>query len=82
MCNTFIEKYLCLINWLVTVDFRIFICDIRYSHSYKETFDGVSKGKYTIGLGQTNMAFVNDREDVCSMALTGNTLRIQLTELM
>ena len=22
-----------------------------------EQFDGVSKGKYTIGLGQTNMAF-------------------------
>jgi len=35
-----------------------------------ETFDGVSKGKYTIGLGQTNMAFPTDREDVCSMSLT------------
>ncbi|SCU93876.1 LAMI_0E15896g1_1 [Lachancea mirantina] len=35
-----------------------------------EKFDGVSAGKYTIGLGQTNMAFVNDREDIYSMSLT------------
>ncbi|EDO17779.1 hypothetical protein Kpol_541p22 [Vanderwaltozyma polyspora DSM 70294] len=35
-----------------------------------EKFDGVSTGKYTIGLGQTNMAFVNDREDIYSMCLT------------
>ncbi|GKT94174.1 hydroxymethylglutaryl-CoA synthase [Colletotrichum tofieldiae] len=27
-----------------------------------ETFDGVSAGKYTIGLGQTKMAFCDDRE--------------------
>ncbi|SCW00227.1 LAFE_0B12244g1_1 [Lachancea fermentati] len=35
-----------------------------------EKHDGVSSGKYTIGLGQTNMAFVNDREDIYSMCLT------------
>lgn len=35
-----------------------------------EKFDGVSTGKYTIGLGQTNMGFVNDREDIYSMSLT------------
>ncbi len=35
-----------------------------------EKYDGASTGKYTIGLGQTNMAFVNDREDIYSMALT------------
>lgn len=35
-----------------------------------ESFDGVSQGKYTIGLGQTNMAFVNDREDIYSMSLS------------
>lgn len=35
-----------------------------------EKFDGVSAGKYTIGLGQTNMGFVNDREDIYSMCLT------------
>lgn len=30
----------------------------------------MSAGKYTIGLGQTNMGFVNDREDIYSMTLT------------
>jgi len=35
-----------------------------------EDFDGVSKGKYTIGLGQKYMAFTDDKEDVNSVALT------------
>ncbi|EIW66406.1 hypothetical protein TREMEDRAFT_41020 [Tremella mesenterica DSM 1558] len=35
-----------------------------------EDFDGVSKGKYTIGLGQKFMAFTDDKEDVNSIALT------------
>ncbi|WFD30525.1 hydroxymethylglutaryl-CoA synthase [Malassezia sp. CBS 17886] len=35
-----------------------------------EDFDGVSKGKYTIGFGQQYMAFTDDREDINSMALT------------
>lgn len=35
-----------------------------------EKFDGVSTGKYTIGLGQTKMAFCDDREDIYSLALT------------
>jgi hydroxymethylglutaryl-CoA synthase len=35
-----------------------------------EQFDGVSAGKYTIGLGQTNMAFCDDREDIHSICLT------------
>lgn len=35
-----------------------------------EKFDEIPAGKYTIGLGQTNMAFVNDREDIYSMTLT------------
>ncbi|KAH8423817.1 hydroxymethylglutaryl-CoA synthase [Aspergillus melleus] len=35
-----------------------------------EKFDGVSEGKYTIGLGQTKMSFCDDREDIYSMALT------------
>ncbi|PMB72045.1 Hydroxymethylglutaryl-CoA synthase [Beauveria bassiana] len=37
-----------------------------------EKFDGVAAGKYTIGLGQTKMAFCDDREDIYSMALTVN----------
>lgn len=35
-----------------------------------EKFDGVSAGKYTIGLGQTRMAFCDDREDINSICLT------------
>lgn len=34
-------------------------------------FDGVAKGKYTIGLGQKFMACTDDREDINSFALTG-----------
>lgn len=36
-----------------------------------EEFDGVSKGKYTIGFGQQYMAFTDDREDINSFALSG-----------
>lgn len=35
-----------------------------------EQFDGVSAGKYTIGLGQHKMGFCNDREDINSLSLT------------
>ncbi|KAL4945020.1 hypothetical protein BDV06DRAFT_185807 [Aspergillus oleicola] len=35
-----------------------------------EKHDGVSEGKYTIGLGQTKMSFCDDREDIYSIALT------------
>ncbi|XP_047337799.1 hydroxymethylglutaryl-CoA synthase [Impatiens glandulifera] len=35
-----------------------------------EEHDGVSKGKYTIGLGQDCMAFCSEVEDVISMSLT------------
>jgi hydroxymethylglutaryl-CoA synthase len=38
-----------------------------------EVFDAsksVSKGKYTEGLGQLAMSFVNDREDINSISLT------------
>lgn len=35
-----------------------------------EQFDGVSAGKYTIGLGQQRMGFCNDREDIHSLCLT------------
>ncbi|KAI5068286.1 hypothetical protein GOP47_0016631 [Adiantum capillus-veneris] len=39
-------------------------------HDALETFDGASKGKYTIGLGQYRLAFCTDLEDVISMSLT------------
>lgn len=35
-----------------------------------EEYDGVSKGKYTIGLGQSGMGFCGDREDTNSLSLT------------
>nr|XP_006820910.1 PREDICTED: hydroxymethylglutaryl-CoA synthase, cytoplasmic-like [Saccoglossus kowalevskii] len=35
-----------------------------------EIFDGVSTGKYTIGLGQDKMGFCSDREDINSLCLT------------
>ena len=35
-----------------------------------EEFDGVSRGKYTIGLGQDKMGFCTDREDIISLCLT------------
>lgn len=41
------------------------------NQSEMEVFDGVSAGKYTIGLGQEKMAFIDDREDIQSICLTG-----------
>lgn len=35
-----------------------------------EAYDGVSAGKYTIGLGQQKMGFCSDREDVHSLCMT------------
>lgn len=38
-------------------------CPLQYvEQSELEKFDGVSSGKYTIGLGQTKMSFCDDRE--------------------
>jgi len=38
-----------------------------------EKANGVSAGKYTIGLGQSKMAFCTDREDIYSVCLSGQT---------
>merc|ERR1712038_1679548 len=53
----------------------ILAMDIYFPHQYVdqaelETHDGVSSGKYTVGLGQTRMGFCSDREDVNSLCLT------------
>ena len=53
----------------------IIATDIYFPTNYVEQtdleqFNGVSKGKYTIGLGQSRMAFCNDREDISSICLT------------
>ncbi|GAA5849441.1 hypothetical protein JCM8547_000452 [Rhodosporidiobolus lusitaniae] len=42
-----------------------------------ERFDGVSAGKYTIGLGQEKMAFCDDREDINSFLLTATKTLIE-----
>lgn len=39
-----------------------------------EEHNQVGKGKYTVGLGQDQLSFAYDFEDVNSMALTGNKL--------
>ena len=40
------------------------------SQAELEKHDGVAAGKYTIGLGQIEMGFCDDREDIYSMCLT------------
>lgn len=40
------------------------------SQSSLEVFNGVSAGKYTLGLGQEKMAFCTDREDIYSVCLS------------
>lgn len=38
--------------------------------TWPQVFDGVSAGKYTVGLGQARMGFCTDREDINSLCLT------------
>ncbi|CAN8027847.1 unnamed protein product [Ixodes persulcatus] len=44
-----------------------------------EVFDGVSTGKYTIGLGQARMGFCSDREDTHSLCLTVTSRLLERT---
>jgi Hydroxymethylglutaryl-coenzyme A synthase N terminal len=46
-----------------------------------EAFDGVSAGKYVVGLGQERMAFIDDREDIQSICLTGKFYFSSSTDL-
>ncbi|XP_067134383.1 hydroxymethylglutaryl-CoA synthase 1-like [Centruroides vittatus] len=53
----------------------ILAMELYFPHLYVdqnelEVFDKVSKGKYTIGLGQSKMGFCTDREDINSLCLT------------
>ncbi|KAL2133788.1 hypothetical protein VTI74DRAFT_1685 [Chaetomium olivicolor] len=50
--------------------FEIYFPSQYVEQAELEKFDGVSTGKYTIGLGQTKMSFCDDREDIYSMSLT------------
>ncbi|KAL3462882.1 hydroxymethylglutaryl-CoA synthase [Aspergillus heterothallicus] len=48
----------------------IYVPNQCLDQSLFEQYQGVSAGKYTIGLGLQYMNFCTDREDVCSLALT------------
>ena len=52
------------------IDIQIYFPKYYISQYELEEYDKVPHGKYTIGLGQTNMSFVDDNEDINSMCLT------------
>ncbi|XP_059615668.1 hydroxymethylglutaryl-CoA synthase 1 [Phlebotomus argentipes] len=49
---------------------ELFFPSLYVDQTELEAFDGVSAGKYTIGLGQKRMGFCTDREDINSLCLT------------
>lgn len=52
------------------LDICVYIPRLAVSQTDLEQYDNAPTGKYTIGLGQSHMSFVSDREDVVSLALT------------
>ena len=52
------------------IDIQIYFPRYYISQYELEEYDKVPHGKYTVGLGQTNMSFVDDNEDINSMCLT------------
>lgn len=50
---------------------EVYFPKLYVSQSDLEAFDKVPSGKYTKGLGQRNMAFFDEYEDICSISLTG-----------
>ncbi|KAJ3270261.1 hypothetical protein HDV01_000427 [Terramyces sp. JEL0728] len=52
------------------IGIQVYIPNKYVDQTELEQFDGVSSGKYTIGLGQHKMAFVDDSEDINSICLT------------
>ncbi|KAJ3445783.1 3-hydroxy-3-methylglutaryl coenzyme a synthase [Anaeramoeba flamelloides] len=51
------------------IDIELYFPKVYVSQSELEEYDNVSKGKYTIGLLQTNMSFPLENEDTVSLAL-------------
>ena len=49
---------------------EVYLPSTYVSQQKLEKFDGVSEGKYTIGLGQEAMGFCDDQEDINSLCLT------------
>ncbi|XP_035218117.1 hydroxymethylglutaryl-CoA synthase 1-like isoform X1 [Stegodyphus dumicola] len=52
------------------IDIEIYFPSYYVDQEELEVYDNVSKGKYTIGLGQNRMGFCSDREDINSLCLT------------
>lgn len=52
------------------IDVEIYFPSYYVDQNALEIHDNVSKGKYTIGLGQSKMGFCSDREDINSLCLT------------
>lgn len=49
---------------------EVYVPSLYVDQAELEEFDGVGAGKYTIGLGQAQMGFCSDREDINSLCLT------------
>jgi hydroxymethylglutaryl-CoA synthase len=49
---------------------EVYTPSVYISQEDLEEHSGVSKGKYTIGLGQEGLGFCGDAEDINSLALT------------
>lgn len=52
------------------VAIEVYFPSLYVDQNELEVFDGVSTGKYTIGLGQSKMGFCTDCEDINSLCLT------------
>ncbi|GFV26645.1 hydroxymethylglutaryl-CoA synthase 1 [Trichonephila clavipes] len=52
------------------IDVEIYFPSYYVDQDELEVHDNVSKGKYTVGLGQSKMGFCSDREDINSLCLT------------
>ena len=52
------------------IDIEIYFPRYYISQYELEEYDKIPHGKYTVGLGQINMSFVDDNEDINSMCLT------------
>lgn len=60
---------------------EIYFPNTYVSQTDLEKYDGVAAGKYTVGLGQRNMAFCSDREDINSICLSAGTSICNLESL-
>ncbi|CAF1436085.1 unnamed protein product [Adineta ricciae] len=49
---------------------ELYIPPLYVEQSKLEVHENISKGKYTIGLGQQRMSICSDHEDICSLCLT------------